>query len=119
VKPSSSLRSALLRVRGLFVGDRGDSELADELRSHLQFQIDANVRAGMTPDEARRSALAASGGLVQGTEACRERQSLPFVETTMLDIQYAWRMLRKTPGFSAVAIATLALGIARTRRSSA
>jgi putative ABC transport system permease protein len=111
VKRARSLRSALIRLLALSRGHRRDADLADELGSHLQFHIDANVQAGMTPDEARRSALAAAGGLVQATEAYRDRLALPLVETTMLDLQYAFRMLRKTPGFSAVAIATLALGI--------
>src|SRR5262245_40026829 len=65
----------------------------------------------MTLDEARRDALLKLGGLAQTTETFRDRRGLPLVETTMLDLQYAWRMLRKTPGFSAVAIVTLALGI--------
>jgi putative ABC transport system permease protein len=105
------VRSWLTRVLALFGGRRRDLDLADELNSHLDAHIADNLRAGMTPDEARRNALAAAGGFTQAVEACRDTQSLPFLETTMLDLQYAFRMLRKTPGFSAVAIATLALGI--------
>jgi putative ABC transport system permease protein len=105
------VRSWLVRVLALFGGRRRDLDLADELNSHLDAQIDDNIRAGMTHDEARRSALAACGGIVQASESYRQQVSLPFVETTMLDLQYGWRMLRKTPGFSAVAITTLALGI--------
>jgi putative ABC transport system permease protein len=105
------MRGWLSRLGGLFGRARRDRDLADELGSHLEAHIADNIRGGMTDGEARRSALAASGGLVQAAEAYRDRLSLPLVETTMLDLHYAFRMLRKMPGFSAVAIATLALGI--------
>jgi putative ABC transport system permease protein len=107
----ADIRAWLARLFGLFGRHRRDLDLADELNSHLDAQIDDNIRAGMTLDDARRRALASAGGLTQATEAYRDGHGLPFVETTMLDLQYAFRMLRKTPGFSAVAIATLALGI--------
>src|SRR5580765_4239410 len=107
----TTFRILISRVTGLFKRRRLDADLADELNSHLAAHIDDNVRAGMTREAARREALLRLGGLAQTAEAQREQRHLPFLETTMLDLRYAWRMLHKARGFSAVAIATLALGI--------
>jgi predicted permease len=107
----AAIRSWLARFFGLF--DRGarDRDFKDELSSHLDAHIADNIHSGARPDEARRDALLKLGGLVQTAEACRDRRTLPFVEKTMHDLRYAVRMLVKTPGFSLVAIVTLALGI--------
>jgi len=101
----------LSRLRGLFLKPKLEEELAAEIQSHLEMQIDDLVRQGMSPEEARYAALRKFGGMDQVKETYRDRRTLPWIETFFRDLRYGLRMLRRSPGMTAVAILSLALGI--------
>ena len=107
----SKLRAWLLRFKGLFLKDAREREFADELESHLQMHIDDNIRAGMSPQEARRVALMKLGGIDQAKEAYRDRATMPFLESVVQDLRFTLRQLRKNPAFTFTATVMVALGI--------
>ncbi len=107
----SRLRAGLARLVGLFAGRRAEEELDAELRSHLEMEIAEYLRRGMAPAEARRQALLATGGMAQAAEAIREQRGVPWLENLAVDFRSALRGLSRTPGFTAVVVLTLALGI--------
>lgn len=103
----------ILFSRGLspFRGKRLDADLDKELRAHLDLAIEENLRRGMNETQARTAALRSFGGLTQIRESYRAQRGLPSLEQIARDIRYAFRQLRKSPGFALTAILSLAPGI--------
>ena len=105
------LRIFVHRLAALFRRRRLEDDLDDELRSHLEMAVELNLSKGMSPEDARREALRGFGGVEQTKELYRDQRGLPMLETTWQDLRFGLRLLRRSPGFSTLAILCLTLGI--------
>ena len=103
--------SWIKRIQSLVTRRESERDLNDELLHHIELKTRENIDGGMTPEEARYAALKAFGGVEQNKERCRDADRLRLVEDVVQDLHFGLRQLRRNPGFTAIAVITLALGI--------
>lgn len=104
-------RMFVQRFGALFRRRQLEEDLDAELRSHLEMAVECNVRRGMSTEQARREALFDLGGLEQTKQVYRDQRGLPMIDSALQDLRFGFRILRRNPGFSVLAILCLTLGI--------
>jgi predicted permease len=105
------LRALWLRILAMFHPRLGSADFDAELESHVEMHTDDGIRAGLSPEEARRQALICLGGMEQTRQAYRERRGLPWLESLLRDLAYSLRTLGKHRGATAIAVLSIGLGI--------